>query len=73
MDGDICLTFGKRIRALRDKHKLTQEELAARSDISLKYLQNLEGRNPKKATIVTLNKIANGFRLPLWKLLKFRS
>lgn len=71
MDGYICRKLGKRIRELRDKHDLTQEELAARADISLKYLQNLEGKNPKKATVVTLSKLGKGFGLPLWKFLKF--
>lgn len=72
MDGDICRKLGKRIRQLRDKQNLTQDELAARADISLKYLQNLEGKTPKKATIVTLDKIAKGLGLSLGKFLTFR-
>ena len=64
--------LGRQIRALRKKYKLTQEELAGRSHISLKYIQILEGKNPKNAGLETLQKLSDGFEIPLWKLLKFR-
>ena len=72
MSKEICLELGKRIRYLREKYHLTQDELAGRSGISTKYLQNLEGKNPKKATVVTLHKLAKGFDIPLWKFLQFK-
>lgn len=67
---DVVSNFGKQIRALRKKHKLTQEELAGRSHISLKYIQNLEGKTPQNPSLVILQKLADGFGIPLWKLLK---
>lgn len=70
MKSDITLQLGRRIRHLRKEHDLTQEELARRSKVSVKYLQALEGKNPYSATIVTLKKLADGFDIPLWKLLK---
>lgn len=73
MEGNVCLKMGHQIRLLRRRKGLTQDELAARANISLKYLQNLEGRKPKIASIVTAEKIAKGLGLPLWKFLKFRS
>jgi transcriptional regulator with XRE-family HTH domain len=70
MPNDVCLKLGKQIRDLRGKHKLTQEELASRANISTKYLQNLEGKKPKVASLVTLEKLAKGFGVPLWELLR---
>lgn len=71
MSQDIRYRIGRRIVQLRHKQGLTQEELAERSGVSYKYIQMLEGKNPNKASIVVLEKIAKGFNIPLWKLLKF--
>lgn len=71
MKADICYKLGRRIVALRQKNNLTQEQLAERSGVSYKYIQMLEGQKPNKASIVVLEKIAHGFKLPLWKFLKF--
>ena len=70
---DIRLQLAQQIRRLREKQGLTQDELAGRAGISTKYLQNLEGNAPKKATVVTLQKLANGFKIPAWKLLQFKN
>lgn len=59
------------IRSLRRKYDLTQEELAGRASISLKYIQNLEGKNPQNPSLEILQKLADGFDIPLWKLLRF--
>ena len=72
MAKDIRLRLAQQIRYFREKRVLTQDELAGRSGISTKYLQNLEGKDPKKATVVTLQKLANGFKIPIWKLLQFK-
>jgi len=71
MTGDICIKFGKHLRVLRQKHGLTQEELADKSGISTKYLQNLEGKNPKTASIITVEKLAKAFNISVSQLLKF--
>lgn len=68
---DIARQLGERIRELRKRQALTQDELAQRSGISTKYLQNLEGKTPKRASIDTLEGLAKGFEMPLWKLVKF--
>ncbi len=72
MSKDIRLQLSGRIRGLRNRYKLTQDELADRAGISTKYLQNLEGKTPKKATVITLQKLANAFKIPVWKLLQFK-
>ncbi|MEK7524236.1 MAG: helix-turn-helix transcriptional regulator [Patescibacteria group bacterium] len=63
--------FGAHVRALRKKYDLTQEELAGRSRISLKYIQKIEGKDPQNPSLEILEKLADGFDLPLWKLVKF--
>ncbi|MCB9808166.1 helix-turn-helix transcriptional regulator [Candidatus Peribacteria bacterium] len=71
MSKDIRLRLGEHIRSLRAKHDLTQEELARRAAISTNYLQNLESRNPKTASVLTLEKLAKGFGVPVWQMLRF--
>ncbi|MBI2638148.1 helix-turn-helix transcriptional regulator [Candidatus Peregrinibacteria bacterium] len=63
--------LGRQIRALRKRYKLTQEKLAGRSKISLKYIQRIEGKTPPNLSLEYLQKISDGFGVPLWKLLKF--
>ncbi|MFH1670211.1 MAG: helix-turn-helix transcriptional regulator [Patescibacteria group bacterium] len=71
MSKEIRIRLGDHIRFLRKKHNLTQEELARRAGISTNYLQNLEGKKPKTASVVTLEKLAKGFDISLAKLMKF--
>lgn len=71
MPKDIRLRLAKRLRALREKHRFTQDQLSRKAGISTKYLQNLEGKRPKKATIVTLEKLAKGFGISVSELCNF--
>jgi transcriptional regulator with XRE-family HTH domain len=58
-----------RIKILRERQKISQEELAARSGISRGDLARLEtGRHD--ATITTLEKLAKALKVPVGKLLK---
>ena len=71
MKESIVYLLGRQIRGLRKKYELTQEQLAGRSHISLKYIQKIEGKNPPSLGLEYLEKLANGFKIPLWNLLKF--
>jgi transcriptional regulator with XRE-family HTH domain len=71
MSGDIRISLGKQLRALRKDSNLTQEALAEKSGISTKYLQNLEGKTPKTASLLTLEKLAKAFGITISQLLKF--
>lgn len=71
MDETLAQKLGSQVRLLRKKHELTQEQLAGRSGISLKYIQRIEGKDPPNLGIEALGSIAEGFGIPLWKLLKF--
>ncbi len=66
---DINRQFGKRLRQLRLKHKLTQEQLAQLSEVDYKYIQRLEGSTPSSPTLNILEKISKVFKLSISKLL----
>ncbi len=68
----IRYKFGKRLRALRKQKGWTQEKLAERADIAYKHVQRLEGKTPSPVKIDTLEKLANAFKMPVWKLLQFK-
>ena len=69
MKNDIKLNLGKRIKELRAKQEMTQEELADATGIDYKYLQTIEGKNPPNIKIETLKKIAEALNIPPSKLL----
>ena len=69
--GDIVVRFSDRLRQLRRKQNLTQEELAERADISYKNIQYLESKNPTCPSLRTLDKLAKAFGMSLSRLLKF--
>ena len=54
--------FAKNLRKLRKARGFTQEELAEKLDISVRYVQQLEGHqvpNVKLDTLATLAKVLN--------------
>lgn len=71
MGKDIRLKFAKRLRQLREKRGWTQEELAEYADMAVRQVQYLESKKPSPAKIDTLEKLAEAFNLPIWRLLKF--
>ncbi len=68
---DINIRFAKRLKALREKHKFTQEELAEAAGIDYKHVQDMEGKNPSAPTLTTLAKLAKAFKVSVSKLLDF--
>ncbi|MEK7719793.1 MAG: helix-turn-helix transcriptional regulator [Bacteroidota bacterium] len=70
MPKDRLLSLSKRLRALREKSGLTQEELARKAGVSVKYLQNLEGANPKNPSLLTLEKLARGLDKEIAQLIE---
>ncbi len=69
---DINIGFGKHLRELRKKKKITQEELAYLADLEYKYIQRLESKKPSSPTLNTLKKLAKAFNISISELLKFR-
>jgi transcriptional regulator with XRE-family HTH domain len=61
---DIYAALGKRVREERIKAGMTLEELAEASSISASFLAYIE-HGKKKASLVTVKKLAEGLQLPL--------
>jgi transcriptional regulator with XRE-family HTH domain len=59
VDAKILRGLGKNLNRLRMSAELTQEKLAEKADISLRYVQQLEAgqRNPSISTLVRLRKV----------------
>jgi transcriptional regulator with XRE-family HTH domain len=71
MNTDIKIKLGKRIKTLRVKRKMTQEELAATAEIDYKYLQTIEGKNPPNVKVETIEKLSKALKISPAKLLDF--
>ncbi len=73
MPKDIRIRFAERLKNLRTEAGLSVSELAKRSGVSRQHIRDLELPYPgKRVTIVTLEKLARGLRVPLWHLLHFK-
>ncbi|MDG2194271.1 MAG: helix-turn-helix transcriptional regulator [Polaribacter sp.] len=65
-DEELMKDFGKRIKFLRKKYKLTQSELAGKAELEKTAIQRIErGYN---STLKTLRKLANAFEISLSEL-----
>ena len=67
----IRLQFAQKLREERKKAKLTQEEMAERLDISVRYYQMLESKNPTAIKIDGIEKIAKALKVKPAELLRF--
>ena len=71
MDTDIRLKLSMRIRELRKKKGLTQEQLSELSKVDYKHIQLLESKKTPAAKLDTIEKIAKAFHISPSELLKF--
>lgn len=69
---NINSRFGRHLKDLRRKRKLTQEELAEMAELEYKYIQRLEGKKPSSPTLNTLEKLARAFNTSISKLLNLK-
>lgn len=73
MPKDIRVRFARRLKGLRTKAGLSVSDLAKVSGVSRQHIRDLELDYPeKRCTIVTLEKLAKGLKLPVHKLLEFK-
>jgi transcriptional regulator with XRE-family HTH domain len=54
--------FARNLKRLRKRNNLTQEALAEKLDISVRYLQRLEGRNCPSVGIDKIAELSNALR-----------
>lgn len=66
---DVNYQLGKRIYFLRMERKISQEELAFRSDINKNYLSDVE-RGTRNPTLKVVAKIAKGLNITIEELFK---
>ena len=71
MEMTIKLRLARRIKELRKKKGLTQEQLSELSGIDYKHIQLLESKKTPAAKLDTIEKIAEAFNITPSKLLKF--
>ena len=70
---DIRIRFGNHLKEIRGRVGLSISELAKQSGVSRQHIRDLELPYPqKRATITTVEKLAGGLKMPIWKLLKFK-
>ena len=62
--------LGKRVRGLRKKKGLTQERLAEKADVDVKFLGDVE-RGKANVSILTLEKLANALSVKVHQILNF--
>ena len=67
---DLRTKFGKRVKAIRQKRKLSQEELAERDEIAVTNMGKIE-RGESFVTAVTLEKLANVLGVKVQDFFKF--
>lgn len=61
-DSEILKKFGERVRQLRKKKDISQEELAHRADLHRTYIGMIE-RAEKNITLLNIEKIANALEV----------
>lgn len=71
MDTVIQKRLAGRLRELRKKKGLTQEQLAEKSGIDYKHIQLLESKEPPATKLNTIEKLAKAFGITISQLLKF--
>jgi len=71
MSQSIKSNFGDRLRKLRKKYGLTQQQLAELADLDYKHIQRLESRDPTDVKLTTIEKLAKAFKITSSKLLDF--
>jgi transcriptional regulator with XRE-family HTH domain len=71
MSNLIGIKVSKKIKELRSKRGITQEQLAELVKTSYKYIQRIEGKTPPDIRLSTVEKIAKALKVKLAELLKF--
>ncbi len=68
MSNTINIKFGNKIKEVRQKRGMTQEELAEAIKTSYKYIQRIEGKTPPDIRLSTIERIAKALKTSPTKL-----
>ena len=63
----ILIKFGERVREIRKKRKLSQEDLAHKANLHRTYIGMIE-RAEKNITLINIKKIANALEVNIKEL-----
>lgn len=63
-DMEFVKEIGRRLKRFRRQTRITQEELADRSQLSRNYIGNIE-RGEKIASLITIRRIVKGLEITL--------
>ena len=69
MSNDICTDFGRRLRQLRIKRKLSQEELAYRVGMDVSYLSEVENGR-KEPCLRKIKELAQGLDITMSRMMR---
>lgn len=70
MENDILTQFGSRVKELRTKNKLTQEQFAQKTGLHKNYIGMVE-RGERNPSLINIQIIANGLNVTISELMKF--
>lgn len=62
--------LGRKLKMLRKKRGITQEQLADLIETSYKYIQRIEGKNPPDIRLTTITRLAKALKVKSEELLK---
>ena len=69
MARDLKRAFGQRVRELRDAHGWSQEQMEHHCGLHWTYIGQVE-RGERNLTLLSIQKIARGFKIELAQLFK---
>ena len=67
---DIGKQFGRKVRQLRMKQGITQEELAFRSGLNRNYISDAE-RGARNISLISVSRLAKGLEVEIHTLFQF--
>lgn len=67
---DIKILVGKRVKELRNKIGISQEELAARAELDRTYITSVEC-GKRNISIVNIERLANALKVSLHEFFNF--
>ncbi len=68
MSNLINIKFGKKVKEVRQKRGMTQEELAEQTKTSYKYIQRIEGKTPPDIRLSTIERVAKALNIRIASL-----